>query len=344
MELVLRIKGIVGNLKPLFMLGLIVGAILLWASIDGLSTALANPGEPQPVTISQLVDGIVKKNQYVNVRGYAWYEPAYTEEEDGKTAATYFFLIDETTGHVIVVKASTKTLDSRTSQVVDLTGITAGTPSDLAELIKEDIPGLRDEGLETTSRLYISEGATPPAMGRSLLFVIAVGILLLICIASFIFPNVVFAPHPLEAFEIPAEGNPGVKASGRFQALKQVRPTIEIGRKTRNFTRAVANIIPLAENKLVIYIHHIVRTYVYGIRVGKRESDWGIFLDRDNVTEIEPGKVYSLKNRWAVRFHYQGIKDKPQTLVISFDKPWGQSSFVGLLQEMGFQIIEAPLR
>ena len=59
---------------------------------------------------------------------------------------------------------------------------------------------------------------------------------------------------------------------------------------------------------------------------------------------IEPGKVYSLKNRWAVRFHYQGIKDKPQTLVISFDKPWGQSSFVGLLQEMGFQIIEAPLR
>jgi len=343
MGFILRIKGTIGQLKPLFLLGLIIGAILLLVAVDGLSTALANPGEPQPVTVSQLVDGTVAKDQYVSVRGYAWYEPAYTEEEDGRTVATYFFLIDETTGHVVVVKADTKTLDGRTSQMVDLTGITTGTPSELANLIEEDVPGLLEEGFEMTSRLYISEGAKPPALGGSLLFVIAAGVLLLICIASFLFPNVTFAPHPLETFEIPTEGNPGVRASGRFQALKQVRP-IEVGKKTRNFTRAVANIIPLSRDELVIYIHHVVRTYVYGVRVGKRESDWGIFLDRGNVTEIEPGKVYSLKTRWAVRFNYKGPKGKPQTLVISFEKPWGQSSFVGLLQKMGFQITEPPLR
>ena len=342
MGLILRIKGIIGQLRPLFILGLIIGAILLWASIDGLSTALANPGEPRPVTASQLVDGSVPKDHYVSVRGYAWYEPAYTEEDDGKTVASYFFLFDETTGHVVVVKASEKTLDDRISQMVDLTGITTGTPSELANLIEEDAPGLLEEGFETTSRLYISEGAKPPALGGSLLFVIAAGVLLLICLASFLFPNVTFAPHPLETFEIPAEGNPGVRAFGRFQALKQVRP-IEIGKKTRNFTRAVANIIPLSRDELVIYVHHVVRTYVYGINVGKRESDWGVFLDRDNVTEIEPGKVYSLKTRWAVRFHYKGPKGKPQTLVISFEKPWGQSSFAGLLQQMGFQITEPPL-
>ena len=344
MELVLRIKGTIGGLKPLFMIGLVIGAILLWGSINGLSSALANPGKPRSATVSQLVDGTVTKKQYISVRGYAWYEPAYTEEEDGKTTATYFFLIDETTGHVVVVKANTKTIDDRTSQMVNLTGITASTPSELAELIEEDIPGLEEEGFETTSRLYISEGATPPALGGSLLSVIAAGILLLLCLAAFLFPNVTFAPHPLETFEIPAEGNPGVKASGKFQELKQLRPAIEVGKKTHNFTRAVANIIPLAKDKLAIYIHHIVRTYAYGVRVGKREGDWGIFLDRDNVTEIEPGKVYSLKNRWAVRFHYRGVKGKPQTLVISFDKPWGQSSFIRLLQQMGFQITEPPLR
>ena len=56
------------------------------------------------------------KNQYVSVQGYAWYETAYTEDEDGKTIATYFFLFDETTGHVVVVKADTKTLDGRTEK------------------------------------------------------------------------------------------------------------------------------------------------------------------------------------------------------------------------------------
>jgi hypothetical protein len=41
-----------------------------------------------------------------------------------------------------------------------------------------------------------------------------------------------------------------------------------------------------------------------------------------------------------VRFHYTDQKGKPQTVVISFDKPWGQTSFTGLLREMGFPIAE----
>jgi hypothetical protein len=340
-ELVLRIKGIVGSLKVLALLGLLAGILMLWAAASQLTTALKNPSGPMTVTVEQLVDGSVGKNQYVSARGYAWYEPAYTEEDDnGTIVSTYFFLSDETTGHVIVVKAKTKTLDGRISKVTDVEGITAGTPGDLYQLIAEDIAWIEEEGFTTTPALYLSEGAKPPTVGGSLTFVIVAGILLLTSLTGFLFPTVVFAARPLEVFNVPDEGNPGIKASGKFQALTQVRPTIEVGRKKQNFTRGVANIIPLGEDKLLIYIHHVVRSYVYGIKVGTQETDWGIFLDRANVTKVEPGKLYGWKTRWAVRFHYTNQKGKPQTVVISFDKPWGQTRFTDLLREMGFPTTE----
>jgi hypothetical protein len=106
-----------------------------------------------------------------------------------------------------------------------------------------------------------------------------------------------------------------------------------MGRGTRKFRNSVANIVPLAERKLMIYIHHILKGK-YGTTLSK--THWGVFIEPSKVIDIEGGKLYGWKNRWAVRFTYTGHKDKPETLIVSFDKVWGQLEFVKLLQKLGF--------
>jgi hypothetical protein len=147
----------------------------------------------------------------------------------------------------------------------------------------------------------------------------------------------VFLPGPVPVVAGPVQGNEGVRASGRFLHLKQVRPSIVTGKRTRRFEKAVANIVRLGNNRVMIYIHHVLRSYVYGVRVGTQESDWGVFLDQDSVQKIEPGTLYGWKNRHAVRIeHIQ--KEKPQTLVVSFEQPWGLSLFVKRLRLLGFAV------
>ena len=54
--------------------------------------------------------------------------------------------------------------------------------------------------------------------------------------------------------------------------------------------------------------------------------------------DIEPGKLYGWRDRWAVRFRYKGRNDKPETLLVSFDHAAGQASLVELLCKMGFAV------
>jgi hypothetical protein len=124
-----------------------------------------------------------------------------------------------------------------------------------------------------------------------------------------------------------------VRATGKFQKLKQLEPTIEVGKGSQKLTNSVANVIPLARGRLMIYVHRVVRS-----RYGTTVSDWGIFLDTDNVHAVEPGKIYSWKDRWAVRFQYQGPKDRPQTLFVIFEQPGDQATFVDLVRKSGFAI------
>jgi hypothetical protein len=154
-----------------------------------------------------------------------------------------------------------------------------------------------------------------------------------------LFPTAVFAPQPMATVTGPVQGDEGVKATGRFLRLKQVQPTIEMGRGSRKFNKAVANVINQGNKRLMIYIHHVVRTSVYGVPVGQRETDWGIFLDHGNVHAIEPGILYGWKNRSAVRIQYVQ-NNQPQTLILSFDQPWGQNLLVRRLRLLGFPVTQ----
>jgi hypothetical protein len=343
-DTLLRIRGIIGSLKPLTLIILILAGVLLVKAISDFVIVLRSPVDPHAARISEIVEGQTATKAYVSISGYAYYDMGYTEEEDGSTVATFYWLVDETTGHIAVVKADTRTTHDRTSRNATVTGMTARTPSDLKAVIRKDIGDLREEGFEIGTDVYVREGAKPPDLLITLLLLSLGGVVTAICLILLLFPTIVFVPGPVPVVAGPVQGNEGVRASGRFLHLKQVRPSIVVGKRTRRFDKAVANIGRLGNNRVMIYIHHVLRSYVYGVRVGTQESDWGVFLDQDSVQKIEPGILYGWQNRYAVRIeHIQ--KKKPQTLVISFEQPWGLSLFVKRLRLSGFPVtlVDGPM-
>ena len=126
----------------------------------------------------------------------------------------------------------------------------------------------------------------------------------------------------------------GVKATGRFLQLKKVEPSLELGKRRQRFTNAVANIIPLEQGDLMIYIHHVVR-YNF-IPVSK--THWGVFLNNRNVSVAEPGLQLGWTDRPAVEFSYSSDDGKSETLLLAFDQGEDQGYFVRLLREKGFSV------
>ncbi len=341
-ETALRWRARIGGLKWLTTLVLILAVIFFIIEIGALTTALNNPDEPEAATVQQLVDGAIDTGRYVTVSGYAVYDAGYEKTEDSRTVATYYLLLDDVTGHLVAVKAPAVIKDAPSPESVTVSGMTRGTPSELNSLIRSDMPTFEQAGFATTSTLYLAEGQKPPSESGVLLILFVLGIVAVVCVVPFFFPSVVFAPRPPDPTVTPAlsdKQRAGVKATGRFVQLKQLQPTIEIGKRSQKFGNAVANIIPLGQSNLLVYIHHVVRTKAYGVvTVSKQESDWGAFISGDKVLDIEPGKLYGWKDRLAVRFRYQGPKNKPETLFVTFDDAAGQAGLVQLLQQMGFAV------
>jgi hypothetical protein len=339
----LRWRGRIGNSKGIAGFVLLFALVFLIVQVERLPTALKNPGEPLAASIEQLVDGTVGSARYVTVSGLAVYDVGYTETEDGRTVADYYVLLDEDALCLIVVKAATADVTARQPENVTLSGMTRGTPADLRDLIRSDIPDFEEVGIETTSELYLAKGQTPPSVTGTVLTTVVLGVIAAMCIACLFFSRIVFVPRPVDvAISLPLEGvqKSGVKATGKFLQLKKLEPTIQTGRRTRRFMSAAANIVPLGQSNLLIYIHHIIRTRLYGVlTVGKSESHWGISLIGDKVIDIEPGKLYGWRDRWALRVRYRGQNNKPQTLFLSFDHPAAQAGIVVMLREMGFAIV-----
>ena len=179
---------------------------------------------------------------------------------------------------------------------------------------------------------------TLPASVVTLVLCIAVPVLLASAL-PFLFPSTVFGPHPVDTSAGPPPARPEVKATGRFDQLIQLEPAIKVGEHTRKFANAAANVIPLAENRLMIYIRHAAKTRYKDAAARTTETDWGVFVDKNTVRAIEPGKIYGWKEKWAVRFRYMGPEKKEETLLAIFESAAAQAQFVELLQKSGFALV-----
>jgi hypothetical protein len=345
-ETTLRWKARLGSLKAVAALVLVFAVIFLFGALNNLSIASNNPTEPQPATIRQLVENEIGMGRYVSVSGVALYPAAYEETEDGKTVAEYFYLVDDASGHVLVVKASKSLPIIEQEEPATIVGLTHVPEPKLQQLIESDVPDFRDVGFALNPGLYLGDGEKPPDAAQNTTAVVGLGILSVLCVATFFFPGRVFAPKPVDTLAAAqSAGSAEVKASGRFQKLSSVRPSIQVGKGTRKFDSAIANLITLDDRRLMVYIHHIMSYKTYGITVRKEETDWGVFVDQNNLVDIEPGILYGWKDRPAVQLRYNDDQAKQQTLIVSFDRAGGQAQFVEQLRRMGFMVGsgDAPL-
>ncbi len=337
----LRWKARIGALKPFAIFTLIIGVLLLCVTSGALSTALKNQGGPKEVAVEDIITEKIGASQYVTVKGYAIYDAGYEQTEDGKTTATYYVLLDDQSGYLIMVK-SPNAIEVRQEDDVIITGMTRSTPTDLQDLIESDMAMFEENDFTTSPKVYIQEGATPGSVpGYAIAIVLFFGVVLLSIVPLF-FPSTVFTARPLpQVTENAPENKKTIKSTGRYLKLAQLEPTVEIGKGARNFTNANTNIIPQGERSLLLYIHFIYKTKTYGVTVHTSVTDWGLFLNGSNVIDITPGKLYGWKDRWAIRFRYNNDKGKEETAYLFFEHPAVHLIIVDLLRQLGF-MLETP--
>jgi hypothetical protein len=334
----LRWRARIGSLKWIGLIVIILAGIGLIYAISELLTAIKNPAEPRTVSVEQIVMGTVGSSQYVTLEGFAMYDTGYEETEDGVPVATYFLLVDDFTGHLLVVKASDVHIEDREMDWATFIGMTRKTPSDLKGLIQSDTDFFEDAGFYTTADFYLVEGDKPSGFTQSLFLSSSLAVVVVLSAIPFFYPTTVFLPKPVEMITmdstLTSKKEQGVKATGRFLQLKKVEPSLELGKRRQRFTNAVANIIPLEQGDLMVYIHHVVR-YNF-IPVSK--THWGVFLNKRNVGVVEPGLQLGWTDRPAVQFIYTSEDGKSETLLLNFDTGGEQARFVKLLREMGFKV------
>jgi len=334
----LRWKGRISDLKVVALLG-ILGAFvgLVWSTIE-LTTAQSNPFEPRTVTLAQIVNGEVGRPYYVAVEGYAIYGSGYKMTNYGIKTSEYYYLFDEDEGYAVLIKADHMNLHKRVDGPISLTGMTAfpSTSPDLYVAIADDVEHFADMGFGITPDIFIRENKRPSSVSIAAILVVVFSVVGLVSLVTMAFPSVVFVPAAVQPGGVAQQGSvrQEVQVTGRLQKLKRVQPSIEVGRGWRKFTTTVANIIPLGNRRVMVYIRQIYR--YSGIKVSDTHS--GLTLDPMNVVFVEPGKVLGFKDRWAVRFVHRQRRDKPEELIMSFARPEDQAHFVALLRRAGFVI------
>ncbi|HNT78716.1 MAG TPA: hypothetical protein PKH77_27215, partial [Anaerolineae bacterium] len=317
---------------------------VIFACVAGISvsTALGTSDTPQEVTITQLVNGEIKTSQHVSVSGLAVYEANYYKTEDGKTTETYYFLLDRDSGDMVLIKHSAATVIGKQTKDATIIGMTRTPSSDLKTEMNKDIDSFGEDGLRTTTDILVAEGQKPPDLTTSIILLAAALGITGISLIPFFFPSTVFMPQSLDTTATLPATRAALKATGTFQRLKGINP-LELGKGTQRFNRAVANFIPRAERDVMIYIHQIVTTKRYGITISRRETDWGAFLNGENVQAVEAGKILSWKDQWAVHFAYTNAKGKDDHLYLIFEDAGGQVDVANQLQQLKFQVNTAEM-
>ncbi len=344
----LRWKGRLGSLKAVAALVLLFAVIFLVGAISNYTLASSNPAEPQTVQIGQLASNEIGLDRYVTFSGLALYPAAYEETEDDKTTGEFFYVVNTDTGEMILVKAAKSLPLLESEEDVTISGLTHVPEPKLRDLIESDLPDIKKADLITTSTLYIRDGETPPSASGSLAMVIGLSALALLCVATFFFPTTVFGPKPIDlgaTTEVTATPDRAAWASGRFKKLSSMQPEFVFGKGQRTFTNAVVNLIPLESRQLMLYIHHVMTYRTYGVKVSEQQTDWGLLIDSATVIDIEPGKVYGWRDKWAVRFRYTTNGLKQQTAIVAFKQAATQAQLINLLRQIGFAVGsgDAPL-
>ncbi|HEX9332376.1 MAG TPA: hypothetical protein VF896_10830 [Anaerolineales bacterium] len=336
-ESLLRWQGRIGSLKGLAYIALIFLVIFLFPTVDNLTTALKNPSTSQSVTVPQLVSGQFSPKQYINVSGVASYRLAYMETEDGDTKAIIYPLIDQRANAVIFVRTTKTELESAPDATATVSGMTAKASTDLQSVIEKDLADINNAGFQTISVLYIEEGQKPGQVSTYLLELAAIGIAGLLSIATLFFPTNAFSRYPVQQIAPGEEVSKAILATGVFQQVKNLQP-LEFGKSKRKFSNSNANLFVTDDKTLGIYIHFIFTRRVYGIQVSKQETDWMVLVKPMQVIAMEPGKIYSWRDRWAISVRYRDLSQKDQSLLISFANAASQASFVNFLRENGFAV------
>ncbi len=338
----LRWKARIGSMKTAGGIILFFLAIGLFFAVDNLLTAMKNSPEPRTVTVAQIVNGEVGLSEYVRVKGLASRESAYRSTEDGKTTDTYYFLVDKKAQNVVVVHSPEPVIVSLSDEYDNVTveGMTRNAPSGIQNLIKEDISDFEADNMNLTDSPIIYEGQKPSDKIFSLVLVLGLGFFMLLCIVPFFFPGTVFASLPLPAVPPGDAPRSGTQATGRFLRMKSGE-SWELGRGSQKFDKAVANLVRRGEQGLAIYIHHIVTTRSYGVKISENHSHWVVFLDPMNVKSVEAGRLYGWSDRWAVRFQYTDERQKPATLIASFGSAAEQLECVALVKLLGLPFTSA---
>jgi len=333
----LRWRARIGGLKSIGLLGLIIFGVLLLITGGSLLTALNNPREPQPISIEQIVEGSIGANHYVSLDGFALYEEGYEETENGTVVDSYYLMLDEFEGFLVVVKSSIRDVDTRVSDYATLVGMTKSTGSDLRNLIRSDGTYYAEVGFVTTPDIYIAEGHKPSDPGVQAFITVLLAGGFLLSIVPFFFPTTVFIPKAVDVTAdtaSTARKGSAIFTTGRFLKMKKMEPKIEPGKRTQKFTNSVANIVPMQGQSLMVYIHHVVRYNFIPIS----KSHWGVFLAPGSVNEIQPGLKLGWTDRPAVEFRLRSKDNTPETLLVTFNNSLDQADFMNMLKEKGFRV------
>jgi len=336
-ETMLRWEGRIGSIKGLAIIALIFLVIFFFPAFENLTTALKNTTGSQSVTVSQLSSGQVGTNQYVTVSGLASYELAYIEKEDGVKKAIIYPLIDQNEGFIIFVRTTHAELETAPDVNVTISGMTTSSASDLKSLIDDDMADINSAGFQTSSALYLEEEKKPAQMGTSFLILATMAFAGLVSIATFFFPTTAFGSYPIQQVPPDALVSKAIKATGMFQQVKKMEP-LEFGKTRRKFENSVANLFVMEDRTLGIYIHFVYTHRVYGIQVSKQETDWMIMVKPAQVIALEPGKVYSWRDRWAVSVRLRDANSREQSVYIIFENLASQVNFVNYLREKGYAV------
>jgi len=337
-ESLLRIRGTIGALKPLAVLVSIFLVIFIFPVGHNLITAVKNPSGVQTVSISQLVSDQIGVDRYVSVTGTARYKLAYTETENGTTKAVIYPLLDDNRDVLIFVRTTKTEVQYESNAHVTVSGMTTSASTDLKDAIAQDLADINNAGFQTSQKIYIEENQKPGNLLITVLELAVMGFIGLLCLIMFFFPSIVFNPYPVQSIPPGTEIKKGLtKATGTFQQVKKMQP-LEFGRTRRKFEKANANLFLAEDKSLGVYIHFIFTQRVYGIQVRKQETDWMILVKPTQIIAIEPGKLYAMRDTWAISVRYKDSGNKSQTLIISFDNAPAQASYASFLREKGFAV------